>query len=72
MTSALEMGSDQCTFWSDSMIVSCCISLRSRSFKPIVANRVGEIQPTWNQKQWSRVPTELNPAVMISSVTVCK
>lgn len=38
----------------------------SRSFKSFVANRVGEIQSASNPKQWYYVPTESNPADLIS------
>ncbi|XP_065941558.1 uncharacterized protein [Magallana gigas] len=71
VTSALEMDGDQCTFWTDSMNVLCWIKAQSRSFKPFVANRIGEIQSASNPKQWHHVPTEINPADMISrGVTV--
>uniref|UniRef100_A0A8W8P1X9 CCHC-type domain-containing protein n=1 Tax=Magallana gigas TaxID=29159 RepID=A0A8W8P1X9_MAGGI len=71
VTSALEMNGDQCTFWTDSMNVLCWIKAQSRSFKPFVANRIGEIQSASNPKQWHHVPTEINPADMISrGVTV--
>ena len=48
------------------MNVLCWIKARSRSFKPFVANRIGEIQSVSNPKQWHYVPTESNPADLIS------
>ena len=45
----LNASLDQATFWSDSMNVLWWIRGRSRSFKPFVANRVGEIQTAQTQ-----------------------
>jgi hypothetical protein len=53
-------------FWSDSMNVLCWIYSQSRSYKPFVANRVGEIQTSTNPGQWKHVPTKQNPADMAS------
>ena len=39
---------------------------RSRSFKPFVANRVGEIQTATDPKQWRYVPTNKNPADLLT------
>ena len=55
-------GLAQAVFWSDSMNVLWWIRGRSRTFKPFVANRVGEIQSLTNPKQWRFVPTNENPA----------
>lgn len=53
----------QCViFWSDSTNVLWWIRGHSRTFKPFVANRIGEIQSVTNPDQWRYVPTELNPA----------
>ena len=46
----LNASLDQATFWSDSMNVLWWIRGRSRSFKPFVANRIGEIQTTTDPK----------------------
>ena len=57
---------DQATFWSDSMNVLWWIIGRSRSFKPFVANRVGEIQTATDPKQWRYVPTNRIPAEVLT------
>ena len=62
----LNASLDQATFWSDSMNVLWWIRGRSRSFKPFVANRVGEIQTATDPKQWRHVPTNKNLADLIT------
>ena len=49
-------------FWLDSTNVLWWIRGHSRTFKPFVANRIGEIQSVTSPNQWRYVPTELNPA----------
>ena len=62
----LNASLDQATFWSDSMNVLLWIRGRSRSFKPFVANRVGEIQTVTDPKQWRYVSTNKNPADVLT------
>ena len=62
----LNASLDQATFWSDCMNVLWWIRGRSRSFKPFVANRVGEIQTATDPKQWRYVPTNKNPADLLT------
>lgn len=51
------------TYWVDSSNVGYWFrSQQSRNFKPLVANRVGEIHEDSNPDQWRYVPGKLNPA----------
>ena len=59
---ALELHISDCTFWTDSMDVICWLRNQSRVFKPLVANRVVEIQRSTNPSQWRHVPGTNNPA----------
>ncbi len=49
-------------FWTDSTNVLFWVHNRSRTFKPFVANRVGEIQRLTNPEEWRHVPGDKNPA----------
>ena len=49
-------------FLSDSMNVLYWIKKPSRSFKPFVANRVGELHDKTNPNQWGYINTFQNPA----------
>lgn len=66
ISKVLELQTSQSVFWSDSLNVIWWIRGRSREFKPFVANRVGEIQTGTNPEQWKYVPTNLNPADILS------
>ena len=66
VAATLELSTSMVTFWTDSMNVICWIRNRSRSYKPFVANRVGEIQTSTNPQQWRHVPTAQNPADIAS------
>ena len=59
---ALKIDAHDITFWSDSMNVLWWIQRPSRTFKPFVANRIGEIHSHTNPLQWRYVPTKENPA----------
>ena len=63
---ALEVSEEHLVFWSDSMNVMHWIRSKSRDFKPFVANRIGEIHNSSNPKQWRHVPTNVNPADLLS------
>ena len=49
-------------FWSDSQNVIYWIRDKSRSFKPFVANRIGEIHESTSPEQWHHIPGKLNPS----------
>ena len=53
-------------FWSDSTIVLNWIDTPSYTLKTFVVNRVVEIQATTQAQNWHHVPTEDNPADLIS------
>ncbi|XP_033116718.1 uncharacterized protein LOC117116731 [Anneissia japonica] len=65
----IELRYKEVTFWRDSMDVLWWVRGRSRSFKPFVANRIGEIQQKTNPNQWRHVPTKSNPADVASRGT---
>ena len=48
--------------WSDSQNVIYWIRNESRSFKPFVANRIGEIHESTFPEQWRHIPGKLNPS----------
>ena len=66
IATVLEIGISNAVYWSDSANVIWWIRGRSRDFKPFVANRVGEIQSSTDPEQWRGVPTNQNPADMLS------
>lgn len=66
VSKALETDVNKVTFWSDSLNVLWWIRGKSRDFKPFVANRVGEVQRNTSPEQWRHVPTNDNPADILS------
>ena len=46
---------------SDSQNVIYWIRNESHSFKPFVANRIGEIHESTSPEQWRHIPGKLNP-----------
>ena len=53
-------------FWSDSKIVLAYIANESRRFKVFVGNRVSYIRENTEVAQWHYVPTDCNPADIVS------
>ena len=66
ISDVLELQMSNSCVWSDSLNVLWWIRGRSREFKPSVANRVGEIQSNTSPDQWRYIPTNLNPADIVS------
>ena len=62
VANALQGSVKQVKFWCDSMNTLWWIRGHSRSFKPFVANRIGEIQSMTSPVQWRYVSTKDNPA----------
>ena len=63
---ALGVQMSDVTFWTDSLNVLYWIRGKSRRYKAFVANRVSEIQENSQPSQWRHVPTDQNPADIVS------
>jgi len=66
VSSALNALMCQFQFWSDSTNVLWWIRGCSRSFRPFVAHRVGEIQSHPTPEQWRYISSKDNPADLLS------
>ena len=62
----LDLQIDSTHYWTDSTIVLSWIKADLTSFKTFVANRVAEIQTLSQTGQWHHIPTQLNPADLVS------
>ena len=62
LTVVLGLPMQSITFYSDSTDILWWIRGQGRSFRPFVANRIGEIQMETEPSQWQHVPTGENPA----------
>ena len=58
----LKIDQSLLTFWSESMNVLWWIQRPSRSFRPFIANRIGEIHDSSSPIQWHHVSTHQNLA----------
>ncbi|XP_055947045.1 uncharacterized protein LOC129980690 [Argiope bruennichi] len=63
---ALKMDITSVSYYSDSTIVLSWMRKESRDLKTFVANRVAIIQESTEMNQWHHVPSEQNPADVIS------
>ena len=66
VSSALNVSLTRFQFWSDSNNVLWWIRGCSRSFRPFVAHRVGDIQSHTSPEQWRYVSSKSNPADILS------
>ena len=57
---------DKIFLWSDSTITLHWINTPSHTLKTFVASRVEEIQTHTNSRDWRYVPTQDNPADLVS------
>ena len=62
----LELDMLPSTFWSDSQVVLSYIKCESHRLKVFVANRVALIQASTTADQWRYIPTDENPADILS------
>ena len=58
----LKIDQNLLTFWSDSINVLWWIRKPSRSFRPFIANRIGEIHDSSSPTPWRHLNTHQNPA----------
>ena len=65
-TTTGTLKTSQAILWTDSLNVLFWLRNQSRSFKPFIANRVGEIHRNTDPSQWRHVPSQDNPADLLS------
>lgn len=63
---AIHFSINNIFLWSDSMVALQWIKSSPHTLKTFVANRVSDIQSKTNISQWNYVPTQDNPADMLS------
>ncbi|XP_068728870.1 uncharacterized protein [Montipora capricornis] len=63
---ALPMKVARVVCWSDSMVALHWIKGQSSSWKPFVANRVAEVQSTWDPECWRYCGSKENPADLLT------
>ncbi|XP_030746816.1 uncharacterized protein LOC115875488 [Sitophilus oryzae] len=68
---AIDINPSQIRYWSDSSIVLSWLSREPSTWTTFVANRVAEIQNLTGGNQWGHVPSEQNPADLVSRGTDC-
>jgi hypothetical protein len=66
VAASMEIDINQVHLWSDSENVLWWLRRQSRIFKPFVANRVAAIQQVVRADQWRHVPSQKNPADIVS------
>ncbi|XP_068756583.1 uncharacterized protein [Montipora capricornis] len=68
---ALPMKVARVVCWSDSMVALHWIKGQSYSWKPFVANRVAEVQSTWDPECWRYCGSKENPADLLTRGLSC-
>ncbi|CAK9816560.1 hypothetical protein ANTQUA_LOCUS9005 [Anthophora quadrimaculata] len=63
---SVNISFQQEVFWSDSMITLHWINTAPHTLKPFVANRISKIQNSSKPSQWRHIPSEHNPADILS------
>ncbi|CAG4940695.1 unnamed protein product [Parnassius apollo] len=66
MQSALKVSIDDIQYWSDSTITLAWINTEPHKLNRFVANRVTRIQALTDQSKWRWVPSNENPADLLS------
>lgn len=64
--SSLKINIDISYYWTDSTIVLSWLALQPNQLNTFVANRISEIQQVSKNDQWHHIPSEANPADVIS------
>ena len=71
VVNTLQIKVDRVVCWTDSMVTLHWIRGQSSSWKPFVANRVSEIQSTWDPERWNYCASKDNPADLLTRGLTC-
>lgn len=66
VSSSLRLTFDKCYFWTDSSVVLGWLRTEPNKLKTFVSNRVAEIQKLTESDTWRHVPSDQNPADLVS------
>ncbi|GFX85378.1 uncharacterized protein TNCV_4731951 [Trichonephila clavipes] len=66
VVAALQLETAELYLWSDSMIVLAWLRKKPMHFKTFVQNRVAKIQELYPNQLWRHVPSDQNPADLVS------
>ncbi|GFV26966.1 uncharacterized protein TNCV_1754251 [Trichonephila clavipes] len=66
VVAALQLETAELYLWSDSMIVLAWLRKEPMDLKTFVQNRVAKIQELYPNQLWRHVPSDQNPAVLVS------
>ena len=68
----LTLKVDRVVCWTDSMVTFQWITGSSSQWKTFVANRVAEIQSTWDPQHWKHCSGEDNPADLLTRTWIAR